>query len=208
MTQTLARTAERNYTIDLTGVTMTPAPQTAPAPESPRQRWARYTAATIRLSLGWTFLWAFLDKTFALGFATGKDAATGAVDYFGPAAWINGASPTEGFLSFGTSGPLAGFYQGLAGNAVVDWLFMVGLLGIGLALMLGIGMRIAAVSGALMLLMMWSAALLPANNPFMDDHIVYALALGLLALLGAGKTWGLGKQWERLPLVQKHGWLK
>ena len=188
--------------------TPAPAVETAQVQESGTQRWSRYVAAVTRLSLGWVFLWAFLDKTFALGFATGKDAATGAVDYFGPAAWINGGSPTEGFLSFGTKGPLADFYSGLAGNAVVDWIFMIGLLGIGLALILGIGMRIAAGTGALMLLMMWSAALWPDNNPFMDDHIVYALVLVLLALIGAGKTWGLGTQWERIAFVQKHGWLK
>jgi thiosulfate dehydrogenase (quinone) large subunit len=39
-----------------------------------------------------------------------------------------------GSLRFGPDGPLAGFYPGLAGAARADWLFMIGLLGIGLAL--------------------------------------------------------------------------
>jgi thiosulfate dehydrogenase [quinone] large subunit len=202
MTTTLHTKGAKNYAIDATGVAEVAVPETT------SQRWTRYVAATARLSLGFTFLWAFVDKMFALGFATGKDAATGAVDYFGPAAWINGGSPTEGFLTFGTKGPLADFYGALAGNPVVDTIFMIGLLGIGLALTLGVGMRIAAGSGVLMLLMMWSAALLPDNNPFIDDHIIYALVLVLLALIGAGKTWGLGKQWEKLPIVQRNGWLK
>jgi thiosulfate dehydrogenase [quinone] large subunit len=193
---------QKSYTIDADGVTATVVPETA------TQRWSRYLAATIRLSLAWTFLWAFLDKTFALGHETGVDPATGAVDYFGPAAWIHGGSPTKGFLGVATEGPLAGFYQNLAGNSVIDLLFMLALLGIGLALMLGVGMRIAAGSGVLLLVMMWSAVLPPANNLFMDDHIIYALVLGLLVLIGAGKTWGLGKQWERIPIVAKHGWLK
>jgi thiosulfate dehydrogenase (quinone) large subunit len=85
---------------------------------------------------------------------------------------------------------------------------MLGLLGIGLALILGVGMRIAAVSGAALLLMMWSAVLPPANNLFMDDHIIYALVLGLLALTGAGRAFGLGKAWERIPIVRDHGFLK
>ena len=34
---------------------------------------------------------------------------------------------------------------------------MIGLAGIGIALLLGIGMRVAAVSGAALYLMMWSA---------------------------------------------------
>jgi thiosulfate dehydrogenase (quinone) large subunit len=193
---------QKSYTIDVTGVTAV-----AP-PETTTQRWTRYVAAATRLSLGWVFLWAFLDKTFALGHETGVNPKTGAIDYFGPAAWIHGGSPTAGFLGFGTKGPLAGFYQNLAGNAVVDWIFMIGLLGISLALVLGVGMRIAAVSGAAMLLMMYSAVLPPANNLFMDDHLIYALVLGLLTLIGAGKTFGLGKQWERIPFVQEHGWLK
>lgn len=168
----------------------------------------RYVAAVTRLSLGWIFLWAFLDKLFALGFATGRDAKTGAVDAFGPAAWIHGGSPTLGFLKFATAGPFAGFYQSFAGAAWADWLFMIGLAGIGLALMLGIGMRIATVSGVAMLVMMWSAALWPANNPFMDDHLVYALVLVMLLLTGAGQTLGLGRAWERLHLVQRHPILK
>ena len=81
----------------------------------------------LRISIGWIFLWAFIDKLFGLGFATTSEKA-----------WISGASPTSDFLTFGTRGPLVGFYQGLAGNALVDWLFMIGLLLVGLALILGI----------------------------------------------------------------------
>ncbi|WP_068324526.1 DoxX family membrane protein [Janibacter terrae] len=172
------------------------------------ERAVPYVMATLRLSLGWVFLWAFLDKLFALGFATGRNPETGVVDRFGPDAWINGGSPTLGFLKFGTDGPLADFYQSFAAAAWADWLFMIGLAAIGLSLMLGVGMRIAAAAGALMLVLMWSAALPPANNPFMDDHLVYALALVALALMGAGRTWGLGRMWERLPFVQRHSFLK
>jgi thiosulfate dehydrogenase [quinone] large subunit len=177
------------------------------AAEAPARRWARYVAAAARLSLGWIFLWGFLDKAFALGHEAGVDPATGAVDYFGPAAWIHGGSPTAGFLGNAVEGPFAGFYSALAGNAIIDWIFMIGLLGIGLALLLGIGMRIAAAAGAGMLIMMWSAVLPPANNLFMDDHIVYALVLVLLALTGAGRTFGLGRAWERLPMVARRPFL-
>jgi thiosulfate dehydrogenase [quinone] large subunit len=177
------------------------------ARESSSQRWARGLAAATRLSIGWVFFWGFLDKAFALGHETGVDQATGTVDYFGPAAWIHGGSPTAGFLGNAVKGPFAGFYSALAGNAVIEWLFMIGLLGIGLALLLGIGMRIAAAAGSAMLVMMWSAALPPANNLFMDDHIIYALVLVLLALTGAGRTFGLGRAWERLPMVARRPFL-
>jgi len=158
---------------------------------------ARRLMAVVRIAIGWVFLWAFLDKTFGLGFAT--ESAD---------AWVSGGSPTFGFLNFGTEGKtFHDFFASLSGP-FADWLFMIGLLGIGLALILGIGMRIAAVSGAIMLLLMWAAELPLENNPFMDDHIVYALVLGVLAMAAAGRTWGLGRTWERLPLVQRYRFLE
>src|SRR5690349_16181393 len=91
---------------------------------------ARYTAALLRLSLGWVFLWAFFDKTFGLGHETaGKDA------------WTNGGSPTKGFLAFAATGPFEGMYHQIAGQTWADWLFMLGLLCIGAGLLLGVAMR-------------------------------------------------------------------
>ena len=152
----------------------------------------RYLSAAVRISLGWIFLWAFLDKLFSLGRAT--------VDGRG---WLDGGSPTEGFLTKGTAGPFKGAYESIAGAGWADALFMLGLLGIGVALILGVAMRIAAASGALLLVLMWTAVLPPANNPFMDDHLIYAMVLGILALTGAGHTLGLGRRWEALPIVQR-----
>ena len=152
-----------------------------------------YVWALARLSLGWVFLWAFLDKTFGLGHDT--TAAQ---------AWIHGGSPTAGFLAHGASGPFAGFYHSIAGAAWADWLFMIGLLGIGLALVLGIGMRVAAATGALLLVLMWSVVLPPANNVFMDDHLIYALLIIGLALTKAGDTIGLGRWWGETQLVRRY----
>lgn len=162
-----------------------------------RTRATRYLLAGLRLALGWIFLWAFLDKLFGLGFATEAKNA-----------WLNGGSPTKGFLTFGTAGPFQGFYNGIAGAAWADWLFMLGLAAIGTALLLGIGIRLAAAAGGLLLVLMWTAVLPPANNPFMDDHLVYAGVLALLAVTNAGDTWGLGRTWARLPIVGRFGWLR
>ena len=157
--------------------------------------------AVLRMAFGFTFLWAFFDKAFALGFHTGYDQE-GNLDRFGDAAWINGGSPTEGFLKFGTDGPFADFYQSIAGAAWADWLFMSGLLGIGIALTFGIGMRLAAAAGALLYVLMWSAVLPPENNPILDDHILGAITLVVLALTHAGDTWGLGRTWKSTKLVK------
>src|SRR5215210_886397 len=108
--------------------------------ETPRHRAYRFTLAATRLSLGWVFLWAFLDKLFALGFGTGRNAETGVVDRFGDAAWIHGGSPTEGFLNFGAHGPLNGLDNVVAGAPWADWMFIMRIAVIAIALMFGIGM--------------------------------------------------------------------
>jgi thiosulfate dehydrogenase [quinone] large subunit len=161
--------------------------------------------AALRIAFGFTFLWAFLDKTFALGFHTGYDQ-NNTLDRFGPAAWINGGSPTEGFLSFAVpaDNPFHGFFTSLAGHAWVDWLFMLGLLGIGVTLLLGVGMRIGAAAGALMYAFMYAASLPLENNPVVDDHLVGVIVMAVLALGAAGTTWGLGRWWNRTEMVQDH----
>jgi thiosulfate dehydrogenase [quinone] large subunit len=171
-------------------------PELVPAPTR-REKAFRYVAAAARLSLGWVFLWAFLDKLFGLGHETAsKDA------------WINGGHPTTGFLKFAAAGPFKGFYNDIAGAGWADWLFMIGLAGIGIGLIAGIAMRLTAVAGVTMLVLMWSAVLPPENNLFMDDHIIYALLIVALVLVNAGHTLGLGKVWERLPIVKHSSWLK
>jgi thiosulfate dehydrogenase (quinone) large subunit len=161
----------------------------------------------LRLSIGWVFLWAFLDKLLALGFASGRNPETGVADRFGDAAWINGGSPTDGFLQFGlhTKEPFTGFYESLAGSSLIEWAYMLSMLAIGVALMLGIATRLAAGAGILWMLLFYTAsALSPENNPFMDEHIIYAIVLAGIAVVGGGRYLGLGKQWERLSFVQKY----
>lgn len=165
--------------------------------ETTREKAIRYTLGGLRIALGWVFLWAFLDKLFGLGHETETKAA-----------WINGGKPTLGFLKFGAQGPFADFYHGIAGAGWANWLFMLGLLGIGVALITGVGVRVAAVAGALLLVMMWTVVLPPENNPFLDDHLVYAGLLAVLALTNAGDTLGLGRAWGETALVRRAGWLK
>lgn len=152
--------------------------------------------AVLRIAFGFVFLWAFFDKVFGLGFSTKPEAS-----------WLNGGSPTYGFLAKGSSGVFAGFYKSIAGNPVIDVLFMVGLLAIGVALILGIGLRITAIAGGLMYVMMWSVALLPTTNPIIDDHILGAISLVVLAATGAGLTWGMSKQWRNVSFVANNRWL-
>lgn len=153
-------------------------------------------AAFVRIMMGWVFFWPFLDKTFGLGYAT--ESGSG---------WIDGGSPTYGFLQFGTSGPFQEFFQGMADSVLVEWLFMIGLLGIGLAFLLGMGVRIAGYSAALMLFLMWLAVLPIVHNPFLDDHLVYAVICVGLTFTPCGDTWGLGKWWKSQEFVQNNKFL-
>ena len=175
-------------------------------PTSPAATGAKLLAV-VRIGMGLIFAWAFVDKMFGLGYATSAKAA-----------WINGGSPTKGFLGGLTHGPLRSMFTGWAGAGWADWLFMLGLAGIAVALLFGVGLRIAAVSGTLLLLLMWAAEwpldrhtatgqLTRSTNPILDDHLIYATILVTLAALSAGTAWGLGKWWANLDFVRRNRWL-
>jgi thiosulfate dehydrogenase (quinone) large subunit len=176
-----------------------PEPGADPATGLP-SRWL----ATLRIAIGFVFLWAFIDKTFGFGYATQSDSA-----------WINGGSPTRGFLSSVAVGPLESTFHSWAGDAWADWLFMLGLLGVGVAVMLGVGLRLAAVSGTALMALMWFAEWPLAKhtsagepsmstNPVVDYHVIYALVLIVVAVMHAGDRWGFGRIWAKIPFVGRH----
>ena len=169
------------------------------APGSILTHAAAKALAVLRVSTGFVFLWAFFDKTFGFGYATPSAKA-----------WINGGSPTKGFLSSVEAGPFQSFFHTIAGDTWANWAFMLGLLGIGLALIAGIGLRVAAAASTLMMAMMWAAEwplTSGSSNPITDYHFIYAVVGIVLALTYAGHTWGLGRWWASLPVVQKNRWL-
>lgn len=191
--------------MDRTEVRLNGQPAAAVVREPEAVKGARFWGV-LRILLGWTFLWAFLDKAFALGFATGRNDETGAIAFFGPDAWINGGSPTDGFLQFGvhTKGFLADFYASLVGVTWVEWVYMLSMLLIGLALILGVGTRLAAIGGIIWMATLYTAsAIWPENNPFLDDHVIGAIVLAGIAYVGAGRYLGLGHWWERTALVRR-----
>ena len=156
-----------------------------------------YLWGLVRISLGLIFLWAFFDKLFGLGFATQSGKA-----------WLNGVSPTLGFLKAAVKGPFLSFYHGLAGQVWVDILFMAGLLFLGLALTWGPCVDIAAYTGCILMLLLYSALIPPVNHPFLDEHIIYALVLLGLAQNKSGRIWGLGKWWSSTSIVKQYPWME
>lgn len=167
------------------------------------QKHRQILAAILRVLVGWIFFWAFIDKVFGLGFSTctGKGVMCSQ-------AWLMGGSPTAGFLGH-AAGPLGSSYQALAASplsGLIDWLFMLGLLGIGVSLILGAGMKLSCYGGAILLIMMYGGVV-QTSNPFLDEHLVYAVLLVLLRWMNAGHYYGLGEWWEKHAFVKKHPWL-
>ncbi|GAB3227700.1 DoxX family membrane protein [Glycomyces halotolerans] len=146
------------------------------------------TLAVVRIVLGWVFLWSFLDKTFGLGFNTPANEG-----------WIDGGSPTAGFFS-GIGG---GMYSDMSGLVWADWLFMAAQAGLGLALILGVLMRLAAIGGAMLMAALWVSMLPLETNPIVDPHFVYATMMIAFIFTNAGDRWGLGRRWQRLAFVER-----
>ena len=119
----------------------------------------RYVLAGVRLALGWMFLWAFLDRAFGLGRSTPSAKS-----------WSHGGSPTRDFLGSDARGPFSGLSHSMAGTWPVDAICMTALLVVGAALILGIGMRLAAGAGALSMVLAWAAVLPPRSGPRLDGH--------------------------------------
>lgn len=178
----------------------------------------RVTLSILRIMLGFVFFWAFIDKTFGLGFSTTTENA-----------WINGGRPTWGFLqaasgynfetgeydaanAMGINGSGA-FFTGWADASIgsfryLDWLFMLGLLAIGTALILGIGTKVAAWACVLMSFFMFIAAADLVTNPILDHHVFYAVT-GVAVVYSEleRQSIGLGAFWRKLPIVQNWKWL-
>ena len=146
----------------------------------------------LRLLLGWSFLWGFLDKMFGLGFSTCR-LEDGAIDFGCDAAMMQGGSPTYGFLNFATQGShTGGWVDWMAPSApdsinYADVLFMLALLLGGVALMLGIGTRIAAIGGAILMAFMFVAGdVWPENNPINSSHVIEMVVFLGIAYVGPG----------------------
>jgi len=153
-----------------------------------------YAWSALRIVMGYIFFWAFIDKLFGFGYATCKGLSVGCKQ-----AWLHGGSPTAGFLGHATTGPFASFYHHLAGHALVDWAFMLGLLFVGVGLLFGTWIKSAAVVAMAMLALMWSSLLWPANTPGVDEHIVYIFIMFGLLVTSSKPLWTVKIPWIKLP---------
>jgi len=172
----------------------------------------------LRLAMGWIFLWSFLDRFFGLGFSTCRITArvaedpsqVGGIDYLCDDSFMQGGSAVYNFLTFNAARSHTGDWfswmapADAATQNVWDLIFMLALLGAGVALLLGVLVRVAAIGAAILLVFIHLAALVwPAGNPFLTYQLVYAIVLVGIAVADAGRFLGVGRWWTSLPVVER-----
>jgi thiosulfate dehydrogenase [quinone] large subunit len=158
------------------------------------ETWVGYALVALRLVMAWVFLQAGLEKLLA-----GNWTAAGFLE--------NAVPPGN---------PLSGVWGSLAGAGWVDPLVIYGQLAIGLALLVGAAVRLAAFFGALQMALFWAASLqgglmagLPIEHGYaVSSHTVYAILLFGLGAFGAGRILGLDRRIEQSEFVQNNRWLR
>ena len=158
--------------------------------------------AIVRVAIGSVFLTAGLEK--ALG-ATPFDAA--------------------GFLKFGTAGvpwlgeaakgvvynPTHDFWVSLAGNAtlmpIINWMVVFGEIAIGLALVLGLFTRFAAIAGTVMLSFFFLASW-DLSHGIVNSQLLDAIVTAFVGIMAAGRYYGLDEVLEKANTVQHTPQLK
>ena len=160
------------------------------------ETWIGYSLLSLRLVMAYVFLSAGISKL------------------------LDPTWSADGFLlnAVADTNPLVGMWTVMAEGWLwlIDPLNVWGQIFIGLALLFGGFVRLAAFGGALMMLLYWAASLqggllagLPVENGYVVTyHMVYALLLFGLGAVGAGRILGLDAKLEELDLVQENPWLR
>lgn len=144
----------------------------------------KVSLVVLRLTMGWMFFYAGITKV------------------------LNPAWSVAGYLQ--NAKMFSGFYHWLMQpgllpitNFVNEW----GLTLLGVSLILGIGVRLSSRLGAILMLLYYFPILdfpYPNKNSYIvDEHVIYAAALLLLASLGAGRVWGLENWCANLPICSR-----
>ena len=138
----------------------------------------------LRVGTGWLMFYAGITKILDPGWSA--------------AGYLNNAKIFSGFFAwFATPNILP------ITNFVNEW----GLTLLGVSLILGIGVRLSSILGAALMMLYYFPVLeFPYPNThsyIVDEHIIYALVLLVLAALRAGRTWGLENWCSRFPVCSK-----
>jgi len=138
----------------------------------------------LRVALGWLMFYAGITKV------------------------LDPAWSAKGYLA--SAKTFTGFYHWLASPSVLpltDFVNEWGLTLLGASLILGIAVRLAGALGALLMILYYFPVLtfpsIGEHSYLIDEHIVYAAALLILASMRAGRAWGLEEWCANLPFCRK-----
>lgn len=156
------------------------------------EKWQKFFLTLLRVALGVLFLYAgyshLYDPTFsAAGYLQGAKTFT----------WFYHALLNPNVL------PIVNF--------VNEW----GLTLLGVSLLLGVGIRLSAPLGAVLMLLYYLPVLqfpfIAPHSFLVDEHVVYALGLLVLYSFHAGRIYGLGSICGSWPFCRRypkiHLWL-
>lgn len=138
--------------------------------------YSKYLLLTLRIVFGLMFLVSGIDK-------------------------LTSNFTAAGYLTNVSTGPFRDMYISLAGSPIVDFMVVWGEILIGLALVLGILVRLSCYLGSIMMLMYY-LSVLPPEHGYISQHIIYVLVFAILASFAAGRVWGLDQLIERQRLVK------
>ena len=141
----------------------------------------KMTLVLLRVSLGWYMFYAGITKVL--------DPAWSAEGY------LKGAKLLPGFYTWLTSPGILPIV-----NFMNEW----GLTLLGISLILGLFVKYSAPLGALLMLLYYIplGIIYPdTHSMIVDDHIIFGLISIYLALIGAGRVWGLD---GRMGRFKKH----
>ena len=143
-----------------------------------------WTLALLRIAMGWLLFYAGITKVLDPGWSA--------------AGYLRGAKT------------FTGFFQWLATPANIGWVNFLnewGLTLLGISLILGIGVRLSGVLGAALMMLYYFPILqfprIAPHSYLVDEHVVYALVLLLLAAQRAGRTFGLEAWCAGLPICRR-----
>ena len=138
----------------------------------------------LRLSTGWMFFYAGITKV------------------------VNPEWSAAGYLSGAKM--FVGFYNWLLSPSILPTVNLVnewGLTLLSISLILGIGVRLSSVLGALLMLLYYVPLGFPYPNPhsyIVDEHIIYLAILLFFATIRAGRVWGLENWCSNLPICSQY----
>lgn len=134
--------------------------------------------------MGWMMLYAGITKVLDPNFSA--------------AGYLQGAKTFSGFYTWLLSQNIL---------PTVNFLNEWGLTLLGISLILGIGVRLSSLLGALLMLLYYFPIIqFPYPNPhsyIVDEHIIYVFVLLFFAAVRAGRVWGLENWCANLPLCSR-----